>query len=1205
MNLRALLPLAMLLCLFGNVCGASAPAQVARVIDASDVEVLWDRRVPMRDGRALAATIYRPRGAGPLPVIFIATPYIADMFHDRAMYFARRDYVFALVDVRGRGNSDGEFEPFLHDANDGYDTVEWLAAQPWSNGKVAMWGGSYSGFSQWATAKTRPPHLATIVPAAAAHPGVDFPYLQNRMSTYPARWLIFTAGRTLNGNLFASDTVFEGVARQIYRQHLPFASLQQLLGTPSKTFQRWLQHPEVDEFWDSLTPSRQEYASIDLPVLTITGYYDGDQLGALAYYRNHLAAAQAEARERHYLIIGPWDHAGTRAPRRELGGLSFGPGSMLDLDRVHQQWYDWTLKGGPKPDFLKARVAYYLPGNGNDEWRYADSLDAVSNATRTLHLSSVDGRANDVFGAGSLSEQMPRRASKPDRWVYDPLDTRPGLVAPVEQSLSGYLSQADAMNLGGAGVVYHTAPFTEATKIAGQPRLRLYLSMDVPDTDLEANLYEIQGDGKSIQLTGATLRARYRQSLRQATPVPPGKVLQYDFDQFSYFAREVAVGSRLRLVVRSPNSIHTQKNYNSGGSVAYETARDARTAHIQLHHDARYPSQLMLPIEELPAQPVTRAEPGAESPNHSVTRADPTVDAAAEDARLVAFLDAAFDAQLALSPEQMTRMGIKRGYGKLDDYTSAGRDRELALSRAQLAEMRRSFDPRKLTGQGRLSYRLFERSIAEEEERARWRDHAFSFTTMGAPTGMVPAFFINTHTVDSVADAEAYISRLRDTERVMGELAHELNQRVAKGVVEPSFVFAPIIADARKVTSGAPFGVGEDTALWADFKAKVGKLDADDATKRRLLAEAQAALTGPLRRGYDKVIATLEATSKLATSDDGVWRLPDGGAYYSSLLRRYTTTDLTADEIHQIGLEEMARIQREMRAIQVKVGFQGTLTEFFAHINAGAEFHYPNTDAGREQYLTDARAVVAEVMSKAPSMFARMPKSGLEVRAIEAWRQATAGVAFYNPGSPDGARPGVVYVNLSDLSQTLKPQLEGIACHEGAPGHHFQFNYAMQAQGLPKLRRFGGFGVYSEGWALYAEGLCKELGLYRDPYSELGRLSQDAWRAARLVVDTGLHARRWSRAQAIAYFKENTLLSDLDVTREVNRYLAHPGQATSYKIGQLKIHELRRKAEAALGAKFDLSAFHEAVLEGGSLPLDVLEEQVDEYLARAAKDGVS
>ena len=608
----------------------------------------------------------------------------------------------------------------------------------------------------------------------------------------------------------------------------------------------------------------------------------------------------------------------------------------------------------------------------------------------------------------------------------------------------------------------------------------------------------------------------------------------------------------------------------------------------------------MKKVTALAALLLATASPAVVTAQTAGARAAPAAaNAASEDARLTAFLDAAFDKSVELSPESMTALGIKRDYGKLDDYTPAAQTRALALLRAQVAEMKRDFDPAKLGPEGRLSYRLFEASLARAEESERWRDHGFTFTALGTPAGMLPAFLINNHRVDSVADAEAYVARLRDVRRVMGEIAADVEARTAKGIVEPKFVFAPSIADARKVISGAPFAAGGDTALWADFKGKVEKLDADAATKTRLLAEGEAALKGPFRQGYDRLIAVMETAAAKADSNDGVWRLPDGAAYYASLTRAFTTTDMTPDQIHQVGLDEMARIQREMEAVKAKVGFRGSLQDFFAHIKAGPEFHYPNTDAGREAYLADARNVIAGVMAKAPTLFERLPKAALEVRVVEPWREATAAVAFYNPGAPDGSRPGIYYVNLSDLTQTLKPQVEGISCHEGAPGHHFQISFAMETEGLPKFRRYGGFGAYSEGWGLYAEGLCKEIGFYQDPYSDFGRLSLDAWRAARLVTDTGLHAKRWSREQAIAYFKANTLLSDLDVAREVDRYITYPGQATSYKIGQLKIVELRAKAEKALGSKFDIRAFHQAVLEDGALPLDVLEEQVDAYIAGA------
>jgi uncharacterized protein (DUF885 family) len=331
--------------------------------------------------------------------------------------------------------------------------------------------------------------------------------------------------------------------------------------------------------------------------------------------------------------------------------------------------------------------------------------------------------------------------------------------------------------------------------------------------------------------------------------------------------------------------------------------------------------------------------------------------------------------------------------------------------------------------------------------------------------------------------------------------------------------------------------------------------------------------------------------------DGGVWRLPDGEAYYNARLQLSTTTELTAEQIHQIGLNEVERLHGEMQTIMDQVGFDGSLQEMFAFLKTDPRFQYPNTPEGKAQYLEDSRGFIAQVMAAAPRWFSDLPEAALEVRAVEPWREATASIAFYNAPAPDGSRPGIYYVNLSDMTQVLKPQIEGISYHEGAPGHHFQIAYAQEMEGLPSFRRFGGYGAYAEGWGLYAERLGKEMGFYQDPYSDFGRLSTELWRAVRLVTDTGLHAKRWSREDAIAYFRANSLLSERDVVKEVERYITNPGQATSYKIGELKIMELRQRAQAALGEHFVIRDFHAVVLGSGSVPLDVLEDQVDAWIA--------
>lgn len=577
----------------GMIAAAPIYAQQKPATEEPAVDMQWAVKIPMRDGAKLNATVFTAHGQKePVPVIFTFTPYIGDSYTDRAVYFARHGYVYALVDVRGRGNSGGEFEPFVNEGHDGYDVVEWLAKQAYSNGKVTMWGGSYAGFDQWTVLKEFPPHLATIVPAAAAHPGVDFPFQYNIFGPYDMQWLTFTSGVTGNASLFGSSSFWSSKAREMYLLHSAFQNYDQLVGNPSAVFEKWVKHPAPDAYYDAMVPSPEQYKKITVPILTITGHYDGDQPGAFTYYKRHMQYGTAEAKANHYLIIGPWDHAGTRTPKAEVGGLKFGAASVLDLNKLHTEWYDWVMKGKAKPEFLKKRVAYYLVGT--EEWKYADSLESISNATKTFYLGS-NGTAGDVFHSGALSEAKTGGGTAADLWTYDPLDMRPGAAEPEDDP--NYLtSQRAAMNLYGEGAVYHSEPFAEATEVTGFVKLTLWLKMDVPDTDLEADLFEILPDGSSVALTSATMRARYRESLREAKPVPAGVTEKYVFDNFTFFSRRIAKGSRLRLLVTSINTTSTEKNYNSGGVVAAETGKDTKTAHIFLVHDADHSSALELPI---------------------------------------------------------------------------------------------------------------------------------------------------------------------------------------------------------------------------------------------------------------------------------------------------------------------------------------------------------------------------------------------------------------------------------------------------------------------------------------------------------------------------------------------------------------------------------------------------------------------------------
>ncbi len=579
-----------LIILLGTV---TASAQQKPAAEEPTIDMQWAVKIPARDGVKLNATVFTPHGQkDPLPVIFTFTPYIGDSYTDRAVYFARHGYVYALVDVRGRGNSGGEFEPFVNEGKDGYDVVEWLAKQSYCNGKVTMWGGSYAGFDQWTVLKEFPPHLATIVPAAAAHPGVDFPFQYNIFAPYDMQWLTFTSGVTSNGSLFGNSAFWMAKAREMYMAHSAFQDFDKVVGNGSTVFQKWVKHPTADAYYDAMVPSPEQYKRMSVPILTITGHYDGDQPGAFTFYKRHMQYGTAEAKAKHFLIIGPWDHPGTRTPKAEVGGLKFGQASLVDLNKLHTEWYDWAMKSGAKPEFLKKRVAYYVVGA--EEWKYADSLESISNATKTLYLGSGGG-AGDVFRSGALMEENSGASTGMDSWTYDPLDTRPGSAEPEDDGNS-LASQRAVVNLFGQGVIYHSETFSENTEIAGFAKLTVWLKMDVPDTDLEADLYEILPDGGSVALTGASMRARYRESLREAKPVTPGKIEKYVFDNFTFFARRIGKGSRLRLVVRSINSTGSEKNYNSGGVVAAETGKDAKTAHISLVHDREHPGVLELPV---------------------------------------------------------------------------------------------------------------------------------------------------------------------------------------------------------------------------------------------------------------------------------------------------------------------------------------------------------------------------------------------------------------------------------------------------------------------------------------------------------------------------------------------------------------------------------------------------------------------------------
>ena len=564
---------------------------------AGDIEIRWGERVRLRDGVSLCATVYVPKcWSSPLPCVLTMTPYIADTNHARGVYFAMHGLPFVLVDVRGRGNSEGVFSPIIQEGTDGYDAVEWLSGQPYCNGQVAMWGGSYLGYSQWATAKEFPPHLATIVPTAAPFMGMEFPMRNNIFLPYILQWLTFTAGRASQTQIFSDAFFWSESYRKWHESGRPFRDLDAVLGKRLPVFQEWISHPYPDAYWDACNPTAAQYSRLDIPILTITGSYDDDQPGALEHYKRHMRCATASARERHFLIIGPWDHRGTATPRLEFGGLKFAAASLIDLPTLHVQWYAWTMQRGAKPEFLRQPVAYYVMGE--ECWRYADTLDEITSHYKTLFLESTGG-ANDVFASGSLG--IFTGQGLPDSYTYDPrVADASETEAEARTTGDSLIDQSVTFALRGKMLVYHSAPFDADLEISGFFRLRVWIAIDCPDTDIYVSIHEIGLDGGSIRLSTDAIRARYREGLRNPKLVKTCEPLRYDFERFTFVSRQVKLGHRLRLIFapigRLLDTTFAERNYNGGGVVAEESIKDARPVTVKIFHDGSHPSALEIPI---------------------------------------------------------------------------------------------------------------------------------------------------------------------------------------------------------------------------------------------------------------------------------------------------------------------------------------------------------------------------------------------------------------------------------------------------------------------------------------------------------------------------------------------------------------------------------------------------------------------------------
>ncbi|MFC7290588.1 DUF885 domain-containing protein [Hirschia litorea] len=596
----------------------------------------------------------------------------------------------------------------------------------------------------------------------------------------------------------------------------------------------------------------------------------------------------------------------------------------------------------------------------------------------------------------------------------------------------------------------------------------------------------------------------------------------------------------------------------------------------------------------------TTSEP---TPTETVVTAE---EIQAETERLNTWFDAKFEEELVFSPVSQTFLGRDTDQDKIDDMSVEAEEEKLAWQRAKDAEMKSSFDYDKLTPEAKTSWDIAVYQLEQAEASAKYRSNGYVFEQMRAVQSFLPQLLIAFHVVEDGEDMDNYLNRIKEGSRALEQLIVRSKDNAATGVRPPYFAFEAVITEATSLISGAPFeDVENDNALWADAKSKIAKLledgKIDQEKADQLTADIKTALLGKWKPAYENLIAwQKEDQVNAPKTAQGISALPNGIDYYNERLANQTTTDLTADEIHEIGLKEVARLRSEMEAIKTEFGFEGSLQEFFTFLRDTKDderLYYPNTDEGRQGYIDDATAAINKIKTELPNYFGILPKADLEVRRVEPFREQDGAAQHYFSGTPDGSRPGIYYAHLSDMSAMPKRELEVIAYHEGLPGHHMQISIAQELEGIPTFRTQAGFTAYAEGWGLYSEWLAKQMpGTYEDPLSEFGRLGSEIWRAIRLVVDTGLHSKGWTEDQAIKYFQENSAITNEQARSEVRRYLVLPGQATSYKIGMLKIQELRADAEAELGDKFDIRAFHDTVLGGGSLPLTILERRVKDWV---------
>jgi uncharacterized protein (DUF885 family) len=565
------------------------------------------------------------------------------------------------------------------------------------------------------------------------------------------------------------------------------------------------------------------------------------------------------------------------------------------------------------------------------------------------------------------------------------------------------------------------------------------------------------------------------------------------------------------------------------------------------------------------------------------------------------FYDKVFAEALFDRPELLSMLGLVEQFGitshsgKLDDESPAHQQREVDRWKRDLTQLRQYPLDRQSPSQ-KLSTHVLDWFLQIQVEGEKWQWHNYPVNQLFGVQNQFPSFMANTHRLLNQKDCEYYLMRLDALPKKFDQLLENLKVREEKQILPPRFVVKEVLKEMTDFV-GQP---ASENILATSFKTRAAKIDKlTEAQRANFQTRVETAITAKVYPAYQKLIDYFQEILPKTTAADGVWKLPDGDAYYAYLLRENTTTTLKPDEVHALGLREVARVEGEMRALLDANGFAGQpIGSSMDRLGKDPRFLFPNNDKGRADALAEYTELIRQATERSSKqLFLTTPYAKIEVRRVPEFKEATAPGAYYDPAAMDGTRPGIFFANLRDMNEVPKWSMPTLAYHEGVPGHHWQISTAQELKGLPQFRKVIPFTAYVEGWALYCEWLAKHVGWYdNDPFGDLGRLRDELFRAVRLVVDTGIHGKRWTREQAIAYMREKTGMGEKEVRSEIERYIVAPGQACAYKVGMLKIQELRARAEKELGAKFDQREFHDAVLKNGALPLEILEEQVTDYI---------